>query len=98
MLGPVKGFEWDDGNGGKNERKHGVTDRECEEVFRDSHVVIAPARSGPFPEARYAALGKTPAGRKLTVVFTLRTDRIRVISARPMGRKERMIYEETENT
>jgi len=32
LLG-LKGFEWDQGNLGKNERKHAVTDRECEEMF-----------------------------------------------------------------
>jgi uncharacterized DUF497 family protein len=46
------------------------------------------------PEMRYAALGKTYGSRLLAVVFTIRSKRIRVISARPMSRKERKLYEE----
>jgi uncharacterized DUF497 family protein len=30
----------------------------------------------------------------LTVVFTIRNEKIRVISARPMSRDERVLYEE----
>ena len=38
LLRGVAGFNWDKGNAGKNEKKHGVTDRESEEIFfnRDS--------------------------------------------------------------
>ena len=45
-------------------------------------------------EIRFAALGKTYGSRLLTVVFTLRARKIRVISARPMSRSERKLYEE----
>ncbi len=44
-------------------------------------------------EARHYALGQTSVGRKLFVVFTIRGERIRVISARTMSRRERRIYE-----
>jgi hypothetical protein len=33
VLRGVQGFQWDAGNSGKNEKKHGVTDRESEEIF-----------------------------------------------------------------
>jgi uncharacterized protein len=47
-------------------------------------------------EARLHALGKTNEGRMLHITFTLRKSGhlIRVISARDMHRKERMIYEQ----
>jgi len=45
-------------------------------------------------EKRFYALGKTFKGKLLFVVFTTRKDRIRVISARPMNKKERKIYEQ----
>jgi len=32
-LEKCTGFEWDEGNQGKNWEKHGVTDAECEEIF-----------------------------------------------------------------
>ena len=44
-------------------------------------------------EARYFALGVTNEGRRLFVVFTLRTNSIRVISVRDMSKKEQIIYE-----
>ena len=88
----ITGFQWDVGNSGKNEGKHAVTDRESEEIFFNRPLVIArSAKAGP--EIRYAALGKTSGSRLLAVVFTTRTNKIRVISARPMSRKERELYE-----
>jgi uncharacterized DUF497 family protein len=93
VLKGIKGFQWDEGNSGKNERKHGVTDRESEEIFFNKSLVIARSVKGS-PEIRYAALGKTYGSRLLTVVFTIRADRIRIISARPMSRHERERYEE----
>lgn len=92
VLRGIKGFEWDKANSGKNERKHGVTDRESEEIFFNNPLVVAPG-SKIGREIRYAALGKTYGSRLLTVIFTVRSSRVRVISARPMSRKERKIYE-----
>lgn len=92
ILRGVRGFEWDDGNSGKNEEKHGVTDREAEEIFFNKPLLIASSAKGGV-EVRYAALGKTFGSRLLAVIFTLRSKRIRVISARPMSRKERETYE-----
>lgn len=45
----------------------------------------------PVPD-RYFVLGQTDAGRELFLVFTLRDELIRVISAREMSRKERKVY------
>ena len=44
-------------------------------------------------EPRHLALGQTRAGRQLLVVFTIRGQRLRVISARDMSRRERSAYE-----
>ena len=93
ILKRIEGFEWDEGNSGKNEKKHGITDREAEEIFFNEPLMIGRSLKGE-PEVRYAALGKTYGSRLLAVVFTIRSKRIRVISARPMSRKERMLYEQ----
>ena len=93
ILKSIHGFEWDEGNSGKNEQKHGVTDREAEEIFFNKPLLIGRSQKGA-PEVRYAALGKTYGSRFLPVVFTIRSRRIRVISARPMSKKERKLYEE----
>jgi len=92
VLREITGFEWDDGNSAKNEAKHGVTDREAEEIFFNKPLVVALSSKGGR-EIRYVALGKTYGSRLLTVVFTVRANRVRVISARPMSRNERKVYE-----
>ena len=56
-------------------------------------LVVAPDKPHSEGEARYYALGRTGADRRLFVVFTVRGDKIRVISAHPMSRRERRIHE-----
>ncbi|MFP5381753.1 MAG: BrnT family toxin [Gammaproteobacteria bacterium] len=94
-LGLVAGFEWDAGNGRKNE-KHGVTAAEAEQVFFNQPLFLLEDVKHSQDEARYHALGLTHDGRRLHVTFTLRGagTRIRVISARDMHRKERAFYEQ----
>ena len=93
LLESVVGFEWDDGNWLKNER-HGVHFREAEEVFLSANPLIAADPGHSALELRFHALGMTKAGRLLHVTFTLRSKDtlIRVISARDMSRRERVIY------
>ena len=94
-VGQWTGFDWDAGNRGKN-AKHRVSDDECEEVFFNLPLILSPDEIHSAQEDRYQALGKTNAGRSLVVAFTHRGNRIRVISARGMTRKERRAYNETE--
>lgn len=98
-LPDVVEFDWDDGNRDKNWLKHGVANAEAEEAFFDSlKLIVADAIHSSGDEARYILFGQTSAGRCLTVVFTLREVRVRVISARDMSRKERSLYEEANRT
>jgi len=92
-LAGCTGFEWDAGNIDKNWDRHTVTAGECEQVFFQRPILIAADPTHSQDEARYAALGKTSADRRLAVVFTVRGTSIRVISARDMSRRERRIYE-----
>jgi uncharacterized protein len=98
LLGCV-GFEWDEGNATKNWERHRVSGPECEEVFFLAPLVMtrqAAKHSGQ--ERRFLALGRTVRGRRLFLVFTVRRDLIRVISARPMSRRERRAYEQARET
>lgn len=88
----IAGFEWDAGNRDKNWRKHRVDYRECEEVFFNKPLLINVDKEHSQKEARYYALGITQRGRKLFLSFTVRSHRVRVISARPQSRKERKCY------
>ncbi len=90
----VEGFEWDEHNLYKNERKHNVHYTEVEELFFNRPLVVGDDHKHSQSEKRYYVLGRTDAGRKLFVVFTIRNNKIRVISARDMSRKERRIYEQ----
>ncbi len=93
LLKGLRGFDWDQGNQDKNERKHGVTSIECEEVFFQRPLIVTLVAGRLLTESRYVALGTTRGGRLLCIVFTRRRRKIRVISARPMSRKERIVYE-----
>jgi uncharacterized protein len=89
-------FDWDEHNLDKNRDKHAVNPGECEEVFFNQPLLVVDDPGHSLVEVRFHALGKSDAGRRLLVVFTLRGTKIRVISVRDMSRKERAIYEKHE--
>ncbi len=93
----VQGFEWDEGNARKNADKHNVSQAEAEQVFFNSPLLLLADPRHSLQEKRLHALGKTDEAKLLQVSFTLRGNdtQVRVISARPMNRKERQIYEKT---
>ncbi|MEX2649694.1 MAG: BrnT family toxin [Alphaproteobacteria bacterium] len=95
-LDRIEGFEWDDGNRSKSEDKHGVTQPEAEQALLNEPLVVAVDPAHSAVESRFHALGRSDAGRRLHVTFTLRQcgTRIRVISARDMSRKERAFHDE----
>ena len=94
-LTKITEFEWDVGNARKND-KHGVSMAESEQVFFNEPLLLLADLKHSDSESRFHALGKTDEGRTLHVTFTLRygSEKIRVISARDMHRKERTIYEQ----
>ena len=91
----IIGFQWDKGNSDKNLFKHNVENWECEQIFFNEPLVIMDDPKHSFLEKRWAAFGRTDTGRRLVVIFTKRDERIRVISAREMNKKERKFYEKT---
>lgn len=86
------GFDWDEGNGEKNWERHRVSDGESEEIFFNDPLVASADLRHSQSEVRYFALGRTDAGRLLFVVFTIRKNLIRLISARDMTKKEMKRY------
>lgn len=92
LTSGLTGFDWDDGNALKNWARHQVTQAESEEVFFHRPVLLAEDERHSRRERRYSVLGRTNADRHLTVIFTVRDGLVRVISARPMSRKERSAY------
>ena len=90
-----EGFDWDEGNLVKNWEKHRVSASECEQVFFNRPLVAGLDVVHSKTEDRFYALGVTDAGRRLFVVFSVRRNKIRVISARDMNRRERKVFDES---
>ena len=92
-LSNIVGFDWDKGNKQKNWDKHRVDYRECEEVFFNRPLIIGKDRKHSTDETRYYALGRTDASRPLFLAFTVRNNKLRIISAREQTSKEWQKYE-----
>jgi uncharacterized DUF497 family protein len=94
QLSDATGFQWDDGNAQKNWELHQVSHAECEAVFFNRPLLVALDETHSQGEPRYAALGQTNGGRRLSVILTKRGTLIRLISARDMSRRERKVYDQ----
>lgn len=86
-------FDWDEGNIEKNWKKHSIHYKEAEEVFLNRTLKVFEDTKHSDKEERLLAYGTTDLGRKLTIVFTVRKQKIRIISARDMNKKEVAVYE-----
>jgi hypothetical protein len=91
-LDNLDGFDWDENNRSKNWIAHQVSVGECEEVFFNLPLLLQPDPAHSLVETRYYVLGQTNANRRLFIAFTVRSNKIRVVSARDMSKKERAIY------
>jgi uncharacterized DUF497 family protein len=86
-------YEWDPAKAESNLNKHDV-------YFADAVGVLEDEQSlwhedvGNREEDRYIAVGMDFLGRILTIVFTIRGETVRLISARPATKNERSIYEQ----
>lgn len=81
------GFDWDEGNRGKNEALHNVSDDDAGDVLLADPVLRVSGRRGSL-ERRYIAYGQSESGDYLVVVFTMRGRLARIISARAMNAAE----------
>jgi uncharacterized DUF497 family protein len=90
-------FDWDKANIA-HIATHNVVHKEAEEVFYDSKGKrYDDEKHSSDSEIRYVLFGQTRKKRKLVIAFTIRDSKIRVISARPMNRREVPIYEKKIN-
>ena len=89
------GFDWDAGSERKSADKHRVKQVEAEQAFFNHPLLVLEDERHSETERRFHALGRTEAGRRLHITFTLRLESslIRVISARDMSVRERTLYE-----
>jgi uncharacterized DUF497 family protein len=90
-------FEWDPKKASQNRQKHGVTFQEAATVFGDPLAITFADPDHSIDEERHLTFGKSRLDRLVVVCHADFEDRIRIISGRPMTRRERKIYEEDES-
>ncbi len=79
-------FEWDEDNV-KHIARHGITPEEVEQVVRGNPLLVeAQYRSG---EQRTLCAGRTAEGKHVAVVYTMRGERVRVVTAFVANRRLR---------
>ena len=88
-------FEWNAGNEVKSYTKHGISCLEAESVFQDISRLDYADPIHSATENRYITLGRSSRPRILLIAWTLRRNKVLIISARPASRKERLHYEKS---
>ena len=87
-------FEWDERKNATNERKHGISFEDAKAVFRD------PARVGWLcsdpgdDEERFVIVGRS-GWKIMSVIYTMRGNITRLISARKASRREQREYHQS---
>lgn len=88
-------FEWNEAKNLENQEKHGVSFEEAQHAFLDQNRVIAEDLEHSQNEIRYYCFGKDKDGTGiLTVRFTYRAGRIRIIGA-GYWRRGKQLYEKS---
>jgi len=85
-------YQWNREKATANLSKHGVDFADAVSVFSDDLALTIPDER--FDEERFVTIGLDGFGRVLVVVYTLRGEAIRIISARKATKQERRQYEE----
>jgi len=83
-------FEWDNAKAAENIRNHGVRFAEAVLAFRDNFAIDY-LDDIDYGEDRFIHIGRS-GGQLLTIVYTERADRIRIISARRSTKHEQENY------
>lgn len=85
-------YQWDKNKAASNLNKHGIDFADAVSVFSDD--LSTTVNDERFEEERFITIGIDAFGRVLVVVYTLRGNEIRLISARTATRSERKQYEQ----
>ena len=86
-------FEWDAVKAARNEADHGVTFEMARGVFKDPFAIELLDDREDYGEDRYVIIGMG-SYRLLFVAYTMRSEAIRIISARGAEPHERRQYHE----
>ena len=86
-------FEWDSKKAVINLKDHGISFETASEVFHDPFVQVVDEEIVD-DEEREAVIGMTVDWRLVYVVYVIRKEVVRIISARLVTKAERKSYEE----
>lgn len=87
----MSNFEWDEYKNQANMQKHGIPFEEAKEVFDDDDAIAYPGHKKD-DENRFLLVGKTIGKLIIAVVFTMRKQIYRIISARQARKEEVQDY------
>jgi uncharacterized protein len=85
-------FEWDEGKNLLNVLKHGISFHEAQAAFEDKNQVTYEDSKHSTREQRYFCIDRSETGHIITVRFTIRNNKIRIIGA-GRWRLGRKLYE-----
>lgn len=88
-------FDWDENKNTINISKHGIDFNDIPEAF-DNEMLIKKDEREDYGEDRFIGIGKIMSV-EIVIVWTIRGDKIRIISARQANKKERKIYNDKIN-
>jgi len=91
-LGGADGFEWDDAKSERTFQERGFDFKAAARVFERSYIEDEDRRR-EYGEPRYVAIGEVE-GVPITVVWTQRDGKRRIIAAWPSSNRERRTYRE----
>jgi uncharacterized protein len=83
-------YQWDPDKANINRAKHGVDFADAVSVLEDDRAITVEDQR--YDEERFITIGIDAIGRILVVVYTWRSNEIRLISARKADRLERQQY------
>ena len=86
-------FEWDEAKARLNLQKHGLSFEVAREVFEDFYAYEWADERKDYGEERFNITGMVR-GRLITVTYTIRETKLRIISARKAEPRERRCYHE----
>ena len=86
-------FEWDEKKNIANLEKHGISFELVKLAFNDDLIAWVDDRK-EYSEERYVGFGLIQ-GRCVNVVYTMRDNRIRIISGRKANEREKRRYAQT---
>jgi uncharacterized protein len=86
-------FEWDENKNQLNLLKHKIDFQTASGIFNDLNRIEWIDERSEYGEQRFITIGKL-LNAIIIVVYTVRVQVIRIISARPAKRQERNLYNE----